>query len=194
MSRGVDETKRLRESIEKQLNRLLVQLSDLEELRAELDDDEYEETRSETMTELEEFEESLTELTRGNMTLVSELNSVQLAIQGAVRQAFKTCVLLLLPSDSRHTRPDVIKMFAKREPDALRAKLASLREDRRLSRISEDNFVGLSVEILLALQKLGEPLSKQEAQMLRVHHENRDAFVSAGDDVASSAIALAAAK
>jgi len=153
MSRGVDETKRLRESIEKQLNRLLVQLSDLEELRAELDDDEYEETRSETMTELEEFEESLTELTRGNMTLVSELNSVQLAIQGAVRQAFKT--------------PDVIKMFAKREPDALRAKLASLREDRRLSRISEDNFVGLSVEILLALQKLGEPLSKQEAQMLR---------------------------
>mmetsp|Transcript_13672 Transcript_13672/g.41342 ORF Transcript_13672/g.41342 Transcript_13672/m.41342 type:complete len:181 (+) Transcript_13672:317-859(+) len=180
MSRGVDETKRLRESIEKQLNRLLVQLSDLEELRAELDDDEYEETRSETMTELEEFEESLTELTRGNMTLVSELNSVQLAIQGAVRQAFKT--------------PDVIKMFAKREPDALRAKLASLREDRRLSRISEDNFVGLSVEILLALQKLGEPLSKQEAQMLRVHHENRDAFVSAGDDVASSAIALAAAK
>mmetsp|Transcript_36447 Transcript_36447/g.116820 ORF Transcript_36447/g.116820 Transcript_36447/m.116820 type:complete len:182 (+) Transcript_36447:14-559(+) len=179
-SRGVDETKRLRQSIEKQLNRLLVQLSDLEELREELEDDEYEETRSETMRELEEFEESLNELTRGNMTLVSELNSVQLAIQGAVRQAFKT--------------PDVIKMFAKREPDALRAKLASLKEEKRLSRISEDAYMSLSVEILLALQKLGEPLSKQEAQILRVN-EQRDAFTNAADDVVgTNAIKLAANK
>ena len=178
-SRGVDETKRLRESIEKQLNRLLVQLSDLEELREELEDDEYEETKKETMRELEEFEESLHELTRGNMTLVSELNSVQLAIQGAVRQAFQT--------------PDVIKMFAKREPDALRAKLASLREDKRLSRITEDQFFSYSVEILMALQKLGEPLSSQEKSMLH-SYENRDKFVSAGDDVANSAMALASAK
>ena len=105
--------------------------------------------------ELEEFEESLQELTRGNMTLVSELNSVQLAIQGAVRQAFRT--------------PDVIKMFAKREPEALRAKLARLREEKRLSRISEDAFLSLSVEILLALQKLEEPLSAQESHMLRTY-------------------------
>ena len=48
-SRGVDETLRLKQSIEKQLNRLLAQLSDLEELREELDDEEYAETRVETM-------------------------------------------------------------------------------------------------------------------------------------------------
>lgn len=69
-SRGVDETMRLKESIEKQLNRLLVQLQDLEELREELDDDEYEETKQETMDQLREFEESLADLTEGNMTLV----------------------------------------------------------------------------------------------------------------------------
>lgn len=68
-------------------------------------------------------------------------------------------------------------MFAKREPDALRAKLASLREEARLGRISEDAFVQLSIEILLALQKLGEPLSADEQKTLRVHHENRDAYV-----------------
>ena len=38
-SRGVDETARMKASIEKQLNRLLVQLEDLEEFRGELDDD-----------------------------------------------------------------------------------------------------------------------------------------------------------
>lgn len=70
MSRGVDETQRLKESIEKQLNRLLVQLQDLEDLREELEDDEYEETKEETMQQLQEFEESLADLTRGNMTLV----------------------------------------------------------------------------------------------------------------------------
>lgn len=101
-------------------------------------------------------------------------------------------------------------MFAKREPDALRAKLASLREEARLGRISEDAFVQLSIEILLALQKLGEPLSAEEQKTLRVHHENRDAYVentgnlfclsllftlaSYPDDVARSAISLASGK
>jgi len=105
-SRGVDETARLKQSIEKQLNRLLLQLEDLEEFRDELDEDEYNETRAETMEQLREFEASLEDLTRGNMTLVSDLNAMQLAIQGAIREAFKT--------------PEVIRMFAKREPDARR--------------------------------------------------------------------------
>ena len=87
-SRGVDETARMKASIEKQLNRLLVQLEDLEEFRGELDDDEYEETKAETMEQLREFEASLEALTAGDMTLVSDLNSVQLAIQGAIREAF----------------------------------------------------------------------------------------------------------
>lgn len=69
-------------------------------------------------------------------------------------------------------------MFAKREPDALRAKLASLREEARLGRISQDAYVQLSVEITLALQKLNEPLSADEQRILRVHHENRDAYVA----------------
>ena len=39
-SRGVDETERLRRSIETQLNRLLAQLEDLNDFREELDADE----------------------------------------------------------------------------------------------------------------------------------------------------------
>ena len=42
----------MRANIEAQLGRLLAQLSDLDELRAELDDDEYAETRRDTMEQI----------------------------------------------------------------------------------------------------------------------------------------------
>ena len=38
--------------------------------------------------------------------------------------------------------PEVIKMFARREPGALRAKIASLREDRKLGRCGEAEYRG----------------------------------------------------
>jgi hypothetical protein len=41
VSRGQAETDKLRQNIENQLNRLLTQLNDLEELREELTQDEY---------------------------------------------------------------------------------------------------------------------------------------------------------
>ena len=167
-SRGVDETARLKSSIDKQLNRLLTQLEDLEEFKDELEENEYDETKAETMAQLREFEASLEELTRGDMTLVSETNSLQLAIQGAIREAFKT--------------PDVIKMFAKREPGALREKLASLREDRKLGRLGEASYVSVAVECLLALQKLGEPLAANEQKFLEIHHENRNQFTEKTGD------------
>lgn len=40
-SKGVNETAKLRSNIEEQLNRLLAQLQDLEDLRADIDEDEY---------------------------------------------------------------------------------------------------------------------------------------------------------
>ena len=67
-----------------------------------MDDDEYQETKSETLEQMEEFEASLKKMMQGNMSLVNELGAVQLAIQAAVSNAFKT--------------PEVIRLFAKREP------------------------------------------------------------------------------
>lgn len=52
-SHGRAETDKLIANVQDQLNRLLTQLSDLDELRAELDDEEYEETRRETLTAME---------------------------------------------------------------------------------------------------------------------------------------------
>ena len=52
-SHGSEETEKLKENLQEQLNRLLTQMSDLEELREELDDDEYEETRKETIDQMQ---------------------------------------------------------------------------------------------------------------------------------------------
>lgn len=46
-SRGVAEGEALMKNVEDQLSRLLGQLNDCEEMREELDDDEYEEMRAE---------------------------------------------------------------------------------------------------------------------------------------------------
>ena len=83
--------------------------------REDLDADEYEETKRETLEQLKEFNESLAKMKGGNMTLVNELNRMQLAIQAAISEAFKT--------------PEVIRLFAKKQPGQLRQRLAEVRYD-----------------------------------------------------------------
>ncbi len=46
--------------------------------REDLEDEEYEETKKETLEQLSEFNESLKKLMSGNMTLVDELGGMQL--------------------------------------------------------------------------------------------------------------------
>ena len=47
-------------------------------LREDMDDDEYEETKQDTLEQLQDFKESLTKMMAGNMTLVDELNGMQI--------------------------------------------------------------------------------------------------------------------
>lgn len=165
---------------------------DLEELRDDIDDDEYDETRKDTMEQLtvsstchrlaallvtaarraanaavtdeadvsdcrvetcvfvlrtphvpvQEFQEKLERMMAGDMTLVSELGQVKLALTAAIKDAFKT--------------PEVIAMFAKREPAALRTRLAHLQEEHKLGRLPAGRFKSQAIEIIVALRKLGE--------------------------------------
>ncbi len=46
--------------------------------RDDLDPDEYEETKKETVDQLKEFKESLVKFAAGNMTLVDEISAMQL--------------------------------------------------------------------------------------------------------------------
>ena len=77
-SRGKEETEKLIENTRAQLSRLLTQLQDCEDLKEDLDPEEYEETRQDTLQQLREFQNTLTRMTSGDNTLVSQFGSVQL--------------------------------------------------------------------------------------------------------------------
>jgi len=153
-AKGKHETLLLRANIQDQLNRLLTQLEDLEELKDEFTEDEYNETKAETLDQLREFQAFLERSLRGDMTLVDEFGTAQLAIQAAVSDAFKT--------------PEVIRMFAQKQPDQLRLRLAALQRDAKLKSggVSKDAFQRQAVEILVALKKMGTELTAEEAAFL----------------------------
>lgn len=74
--------------------------------------EEYNETKEETLDQLKELNESLTKLKEGNLSLINEVNGIQLAIQVAISKAFQT--------------PEVIQMFAKKQQPELRTRLAEV--------------------------------------------------------------------
>ena len=61
-----------------ELLKLRIIILKLPKTRDDLDAAEYEETRQETVEQLKEFNESLSKLTSGDMTLVNEINRMQL--------------------------------------------------------------------------------------------------------------------
>ena len=77
-SRGQEETKKLRENLESQLERLIQQLADIEEVKNEMDQSEYNDIKEETLEQLKEFNERLSKMISGNMTLVDQLGLMQL--------------------------------------------------------------------------------------------------------------------
>uniref|UniRef100_A0A8D0C3C5 Leucine zipper and CTNNBIP1 domain containing n=1 Tax=Salvator merianae TaxID=96440 RepID=A0A8D0C3C5_SALMN len=151
-SRGTTETSKLKQNLEEQLDRLVQQLQDLEECKDDLDADEYEETKKETLEQLREFNDSLQKIMSGNMTLVDEFSGMQLAIQAAISQAFKT--------------PEVIRLFAKKQPGQLRTRLAEMDRDLIVGKLGRDLYTQQKVEILTALRKLGEKLTPEDENFL----------------------------
>ncbi|KFW83741.1 Protein LZIC, partial [Phalacrocorax carbo] len=160
-SRGTTETSKLKQNLEEQLDRLMQQLQDLEECREELDADEYEETKKETLEQLSEINDSLKKIMSGDMTLVDELSGMQLLVAigsghscslAAISQAFKT--------------PEVIRMFAKKQPRQLRTRLAEMDRDLMVGKLGRDLYTQQKLEILTALRKLGEKLTPDDEVFL----------------------------
>uniref|UniRef100_A0A3Q0R4A4 Leucine zipper and CTNNBIP1 domain containing n=1 Tax=Amphilophus citrinellus TaxID=61819 RepID=A0A3Q0R4A4_AMPCI len=169
-SRGKTETSKLRQNMEEQLDRLMQQLQDLEECRCkELDEEEYEETKKETLEQLGEFNDSLKKIMSGDMTLVDELSGMQLAIQAAISQAFKT--------------PEVIRLFAKKQPGQLRTRLGEMDRDVMVGKLSRDVYTQQKMEILTALRKLGEKLTPEDETFLT---ENATATLSQFEKVTAN--------
>ena len=124
-----------------------------------MSEEEYNETKEETLEQLKELNESVSKLKQGNLSLIDEVNRIQLAIQAAISQAFQT--------------PEVIQMFAKKQQPELRQRLAELDQSIHLGKIS-DMQMGImqKVEILCALKKLGDKLSDEEENFISSNINN----------------------
>ena len=152
VSRGEAETQALSQRVNDQLNRLMNQLKDLEDNREAFDDEEYAAMKEDTLQQMREFEVLLERWKSGNVTLIDHLNQVQIAIREAVSQAFKT--------------PEVIQLFAAKQPQLLRNRIEELERDKQLGKIKEDEFIAKKAEILTALKELDDPLSQTEKDFL----------------------------
>lgn len=116
-------------------------------------EEEYNEQKQETVEQLKELNASVAKFKEGNLSLVDQMNAIQLAIQAAVSNAFQT--------------PEVIQMFAKKEKPQLRQRLADLDERLKLGQIADvKSALRQKLEILYALQKLGEKLTVDENEFL----------------------------
>lgn len=139
-------------NLKAQLERLVTQLADLEECRDDLEEGEYEETKTETLSQLAEFSSSLERAAAGDMTLTDQLTAVKLATQQAISNAFRT--------------PEVMQMFAKQEPAQLRCLLAQIARDGSLGKKTQEQCRSEKVDIISALKKLGAELLPEEAALL----------------------------
>ncbi|RNA28794.1 hypothetical protein BpHYR1_007028 [Brachionus plicatilis] len=152
-SRGKTETEILEKNLYSQLDRLIDQLKDIEESKDDMSDEEYTEQKQETLEQLKELNASVAKFKEGNLSLVDQMNAIQLAIQAAVSNAFQT--------------PEVIQMFAKKEKPQLHQRLADLDERIKLGQVADmKSALRQKLEILYALQKLGEKLTDDQNHFL----------------------------
>ena len=110
------------------------------------------------------------------MTLHSNLEKTRLAVSAAISGAFQTPEVIRLfaskqpaackCSPRRHSSPQVIRLFASKQPAAMRRRLAEMERDVKLGKLAAEAFDGMKSEMLVALKKLGEPLSASEEAFL----------------------------
>ncbi|KAK1128315.1 hypothetical protein K0M31_002783 [Melipona bicolor] len=180
-SRGKVQTEQLRKNLEAQLDRLVQQLEDIEENRNLLDAAAYEEAMQLTKEDLQEFNESLQRMISGDTTLVDQLGAIQLAIQAAISEAFKT--------------PAVIRMFGKCETSQLRERLAQIDCDVKLGKLSKEISDHQRAEVLNALRQLGEKLDPQELQLLEklmLNNIDTTSYVQVTENIDKGQMAMAA--
>ena len=126
---------------------------------AEFSPEEYEETKADTVNQLHDFQAFLSAAMKGDLTLVDEFGAASLALQAAVSSAFHT--------------PEVIRLFAQKQPDQLRTRLETLKREYRVKKMGKAEYIRAAVEVLTALQRMGSELSEEEVEMVRQYGEGR---------------------
>lgn len=158
----------LKQNLADQLDRCLCQLADLQATREEMEAEEYEEQYKDTVDQLKELDVSLNKMKAGNLTLLDDISSMQLAISAAISKAFGT--------------PQILSLFAARQPDQLRERLSMIERDRKINKLAGDKYKQEKAEILSALLKLRAPLTLEEKDFLHKNTSQHLAHFIGTDD------------
>ncbi|GAB0100960.1 Beta-catenin-interacting ICAT domain [Sergentomyia squamirostris] len=135
-----------------QLDRLVAQLKDLEEAKEDLDEDEFEAMKEETVDQIKEFNERLERMNQGDVTLDTKLSQMKKSIRKAIATSFNTV--------------EMIKMFGEQNATDLEKQLLVVDEDFRLRKITQDQMETKKGDILAKLKAQGHPLSPKDCQFI----------------------------
>ena len=140
---------------------------------------EYEEQKKDTLDELKDFEATLETMKKDNVTLVAEVDKVQLEMQAAIRNTFKA---------------EIRDSFKKGEPEAIRTKMAAVDRDHKLGKLSDTAKAVAMAEMAGALKSMGEELTDKELKYLAAQESSKAAFEDAGSGHGGADVLDAAAK
>ncbi|XP_059615277.1 protein LZIC-like [Phlebotomus argentipes] len=140
------------QNLETQLDRLVAQLRDLEEAKEDLDEEEFEAVKEDTVEQIREFNERLGRMNQGDVTLDSKLSTMKQSIRKAIATSFNTL--------------EMIKMFGEQNATELEKQLLTIDEDFRLKKISGEIMEQRKVDILTKLKAQGHPLSAKDCEFI----------------------------
>ena len=91
----------LRNNLHTQLDRLLDQLADLDQIKGEMDADEYKEARQDTVDQLEDFGKSLEKMKsgEGGLSLLDDVQRIQNVSESSQKKYEYCCFLLHVIGD-----------------------------------------------------------------------------------------------
>ncbi|VDM23479.1 unnamed protein product [Toxocara canis] len=178
------ENLKLISNVQEQLNRLMTQLADIEREKGSLEVEEYTEMKKDTMEQLKDLGETLDRMQCGDVTLIDQMTATRICPQpgddlykvltGVSRDAIRAAI-----SEAFRT-PEIVAIFAKKQPALLRQKLMQTDTELHLRKISTEVHSARKAEILYALMKMGAELSAEES-----------AFLSSYSKVSSASFELA---
>jgi hypothetical protein len=131
-------SKKFVDNIKQQTKRLLDQLNELEELKAEISEEEYQQMKKDTLEELKTFQKSLEDNQNGELSLDSEIEKTKAELMNAIRKNLNT--------------EEARKTFLAVEIANLRNRITMMENSYQMKKLSEADFVNRKVADILKIK------------------------------------------
>mmetsp|Transcript_13421 Transcript_13421/g.15376 ORF Transcript_13421/g.15376 Transcript_13421/m.15376 type:complete len:181 (+) Transcript_13421:27-569(+) len=140
----------LLDNIEKQTKRLIQQLQEIEELKDELDAEEYQSSKEDTVKQLREFQQMLENAK--DLTLMSKVDKQKQEIENAIKSSFN--------------QDKLKETLSSGEVTGIRDRIKKLDQDFTLKRMKQADYITETLKLINQLEALKIQLSPDEKGFL----------------------------